>query len=67
MMTNQSLRIEIRDRILSLILNRPESLNSFDEEMLTGIITALGNAQSNPDIRVIIIRGQGALFVLAET
>ncbi|MFC7783908.1 enoyl-CoA hydratase/isomerase family protein [Rossellomorea sp. GCM10028870] len=57
-----SLLIETTDRVLTLTLNRPDSLNSFDESMLTGIVEALQQAEHNEEIRAIVIRGAGRAF-----
>ncbi|MDT9024293.1 MULTISPECIES: enoyl-CoA hydratase/isomerase family protein [Rossellomorea] len=57
-----SLLLETTDRVLTLTLNRPDSLNSFDENMLTGIVEALKQADHNQEIRAIVIRGAGRAF-----
>ncbi|MGG1632692.1 enoyl-CoA hydratase/isomerase family protein [Rossellomorea sp. NRS-1567] len=57
-----SLLIETTDRVLTLTLNRPDSLNSFDESMLAGIVEALQQAEHNQEIRAIVIRGAGRAF-----
>ncbi|WP_374053896.1 enoyl-CoA hydratase/isomerase family protein [Rossellomorea sp. FM04394] len=57
-----SLLIETTDRVLTLTLNRPDSLNSFDESMLTGIVEALEQAKHDQEIRAIVIRGSGRAF-----
>ncbi|PGS53472.1 enoyl-CoA hydratase/isomerase family protein [Bacillus sp. AFS041924] len=61
-MGNQHLLVEVQDRILTLTLNRPESLNSFSYEMLNGITEALNQAKNNPDIKVIVLSGAGRSF-----
>nr|WP_201715014.1 enoyl-CoA hydratase [Rossellomorea arthrocnemi] len=62
MNTMQSLLVEKNDRVLNVTLNRPDSLNSFDEGMLNGMITALEEAERNQEIRAIVIRGAGRSF-----
>ncbi|MBN8193177.1 enoyl-CoA hydratase [Bacillus sp. NTK074B] len=62
MNTMQSLLVEKNDRVLNVTLNRPDSLNSFDENMLTGLIEALEEAGGNQEIRAIVIRGAGRSF-----
>ncbi len=42
-----------------LILNRPEKLNAFNFEMWRALPDKLAELESNPEIRVIIIRGAG--------
>ncbi|MGG3916262.1 enoyl-CoA hydratase/isomerase family protein [Rossellomorea vietnamensis] len=58
----QSLLVEKNDRVLNVTLNRPDSLNSFDEFMLTGLIEALEEAGRDQEIRAIVIRGAGRSF-----
>ena len=58
----QSLLVEKNDRVLNVTLNRPDSLNSFDENMLTGLIKAIEEAERNQEIRAIVIRGAGRSF-----
>lgn len=53
---------EISNNILTITLNRPESLNAFSAEMLLGITDALKDAQNDPDVRTIIIKGSGKAF-----
>jgi 2-(1,2-epoxy-1,2-dihydrophenyl)acetyl-CoA isomerase len=59
---DNSLMIEVKDRILSLTLNRPESLNSFNLDMLNGITLALEAAKSNPEIKAVVLSGAGKSF-----
>lgn len=61
-MENKSLLIDVNNKILSLKLNRPDSLNAFDFEMLTGITETIESAQLNPEIRAIVISGAGRSF-----
>ncbi|RLQ96110.1 enoyl-CoA hydratase/isomerase family protein [Falsibacillus albus] len=61
-MNDQHLICEERGPILSLMLNRPESLNAFSEEMIKGIIDELKKANENTSIKVIILSGSGRSF-----
>ena len=61
-MSKQHLLVEVKDRILTLTLNRPESLNSFSYEMLNSITEALNQAKLNPEIKVIVLSGAGRSF-----
>ncbi|WP_088072272.1 enoyl-CoA hydratase/isomerase family protein [Gottfriedia luciferensis] len=61
-MNNQHLLVEVKERILTLTLNRPESLNSFSHDMLEGIIEAIHQAKINPEIKVIVLSGAGRSF-----
>lgn len=57
-----SLRIEERARSLWIILNRPETRNAFDEVMIAEIHQAVDFASEQPDIRAIVLTGEGTAF-----
>ncbi|MFZ3589505.1 enoyl-CoA hydratase/isomerase family protein [Bacillus sp. DJP31] len=48
--------------ILSLTLNRPESLNAFSPEMIIGLTNAIQNAQKNEEVKVLVLSGAGRAF-----
>jgi 2-(1,2-epoxy-1,2-dihydrophenyl)acetyl-CoA isomerase len=48
--------------VLSLTLNRPESLNAFSPDMILGLKNALIEAQTDPDTQVIVLSGAGRSF-----
>ena len=49
------LLFEIDDGIATLTMNRPEKLNAFTSEMLTGLISALDECESRDDVRAVIL------------
>lgn len=51
-----------RDDIYEIILNRPEKRNAINLEMLTGLDTAVQEANRTPGLRAVIIRGEGKAF-----
>lgn len=57
-----ALLVELSDGVLSVTLNRPESLNSLSEAMLTGIAEALEQAATDPAVRVVKLAGAGRGF-----
>lgn len=59
---NSHLLIENKDGILNLTLNRPESLNAFSSEMITGLREAIQEAKKDDSIRVVILSGAGRSF-----
>jgi 2-(1,2-epoxy-1,2-dihydrophenyl)acetyl-CoA isomerase len=61
-MSQGHLLIEKLGPVLSLTLNRPESLNAFSPEMILGLKDALTNAQNDEDIQVIVLSGAGRSF-----
>ena len=56
------LLVEVKDGVMQLILNRPESLNAFSPEMIRGLKDAMIEANNNTSIRVITITGAGRSF-----
>ncbi|MBU8905650.1 enoyl-CoA hydratase/isomerase family protein [Desertibacillus haloalkaliphilus] len=47
---------------MSLTLNRPEALNAFSPEMISGLQAAIEDAKTNEDVRVVVISGAGRSF-----
>jgi 2-(1,2-epoxy-1,2-dihydrophenyl)acetyl-CoA isomerase len=58
----EHLLVEKLGPVLSLTLNRPDSLNAFSPEMILGLKDALVNAQNDPDLQAIVISGAGRSF-----
>ena len=47
------------ERVATLSLNRPRKRNAMSPELLTALSAELRRLQSNPDVRVLVLRGQG--------
>lgn len=45
-----------QDRVATITLNRPAKLNAYSELMVHEIISALGDARDDDNVRVVIIR-----------
>lgn len=56
------LTVELADGVLSVTLNRPDSLNSLSEAMLSGLADALDAAATDPEVRVVKLSGAGRGF-----
>lgn len=56
------IRIEDRDRIRLITLNRPEALNSFSDALYEAATGALIEAEGDPSIAVVVITGEGRAF-----
>ena len=50
------------DAIAVLTLNRPEKLNAFNAEMLTGLMAALDRAGADETVSVVVLKGAGRAF-----
>ncbi len=53
---------EVEDRIATVTLNRPDRLNAWNLEMMSELIEAFGMADTDDDVRVIIVTGAGRGF-----
>src|ERR1700755_1981512 len=56
------LEVGLRDGVLSLTLNRPDSLNSLTATMLNGIADALDQAATDNHVKVVRLAGAGRGF-----
>ena len=61
-MAQEHLLVEKLGPVLSLTLNRPDSLNAFSPDMILGLKDAIRNAQIDEDIQVIVLSGSGRSF-----
>jgi enoyl-CoA hydratase/carnithine racemase len=48
-----------RDAVLVLRLNRPEARNAFNPELMGELGSALAQAESDPDVRAVVLTGTG--------
>jgi enoyl-CoA hydratase len=56
------LSVELTDGVLSVTMNRPDSLNSLTAAMLVGIADALERAAADPRVKVVRLGGAGRGF-----
>ena len=61
-MTFQALLYDIQNNILTITLNRPEAMNTFNEVMFEEIFIALDMADADDEVKAIIITGAGRAF-----
>ena len=52
----------VSNRVATITLNRPESLNSFNPQQRIDFLTAVDRANADSDVRVVIITGAGRAF-----
>jgi 2-(1,2-epoxy-1,2-dihydrophenyl)acetyl-CoA isomerase len=55
-------RIEIEQGVMSVVLQRPEVLNAYSEEMLDGLAQAMEEARRNPEVKTVVVSGAGRAF-----
>ncbi|MFQ5746062.1 MAG: enoyl-CoA hydratase/isomerase family protein [Gemmatimonadota bacterium] len=54
--------VEVRDRVGTLTLNRPDKLNALVGDMRDAIADGLADLAQSPDVRVVVITGAGRAF-----
>ena len=58
--------ISYKEGVCELRLNRPEVFNSFNTSMAKSLQNALDDCENNPEVRVIVITGQGKAFCAGQ-
>jgi enoyl-CoA hydratase len=61
-MTRQYIKIEFDGPVASLVFNRPEVLNAFNNEAMGEIMAALKELAADDRVRAILVRGEGRAF-----
>lgn len=61
-MNDSPLSIHLEEQVCWLTLNRPEQRNAINAQLRDELLAALQQAQTNPDIRAVVLRGAGKGF-----
>ena len=61
-MTHENLIVEIENGVATLILNRPDVHNAFDDALIVQIIEALNAVEADDTVRVIVLTSNGKHF-----
>jgi enoyl-CoA hydratase/carnithine racemase len=61
-MTDDQIRCLVSDQIMTITLTRPERLNAMTETMRAELIGCLDRADADPDVRVVVVTGDGRAF-----
>lgn len=64
--TSPSLLVERGDGVLTLTLNRPDVLNSFNREMALALQAALADAATDSTVRAVVLTGAGRGFCAGQ-
>ena len=48
--------------VIQIVLNRPEARNAFTHAMMAELDTALDEAETDPEVLAVVLRGEGKLF-----
>lgn len=58
----KSLKLEVKKQVATLTLNRPDVFNALNDELSYEIQDALKQVNKDPDVRVLVITGEGKAF-----
>tara|TARA_B100000676_G_scaffold13871_1_gene12526 strand:+ start:818 stop:1696 length:879 start_codon:yes stop_codon:yes gene_type:complete len=61
-MNFETIKYEVKDKILTITLNRPDRLNAFTGQMMNDLISAFDSASNDDEVRVVIVTGEGRGF-----
>jgi 2-(1,2-epoxy-1,2-dihydrophenyl)acetyl-CoA isomerase len=61
-----TIKVEQQDGVLSITLNRPDVLNSFNAEMASETQAALAHAASDASVRAVLLTGSGRGFCAGQ-
>ena len=54
--------IEKKENVATIILNRPEKLNSMSPELMSDLTKAIGQVEQDDEVRAVIVTGAGRAF-----
>jgi enoyl-CoA hydratase len=61
--TLRDVTLEVKDKIATITMNRPEAMNALNEKVLHELKEAIAQVRDDPEVRVVIITGAGPAFV----
>jgi enoyl-CoA hydratase/carnithine racemase len=61
-----TVRCEVTERLAVVRLNRPHRLNAINRELLADLAAALEEGQSDPEVDVIVLTGEGRAFCAGD-
>ena len=53
---------EVKDKVATITLNRPDKLNAFTGDMIQAWARSLGEAQADDNVNVVVVTGAGRAF-----
>ncbi|WP_299110940.1 enoyl-CoA hydratase-related protein [uncultured Winogradskyella sp.] len=61
-----SIELKIENKVARITLNRPEVFNSFNREMALSLQNILDDCEANPEVRAIVLTGNGKAFCAGQ-
>lgn len=53
---------KVEDHVAEILLNRPEKMNSLDQDLIESLTRIINDFSENPEVKVIVITGAGGNF-----
>ncbi|MEH6535411.1 MAG: enoyl-CoA hydratase-related protein [Psychroserpens sp.] len=63
---SNSIQLRIDNKVAYITLNRPEVFNSFNREMALSLQSIMDDCETNPDVRAIVLSGNGKAFCAGQ-
>ena len=61
--TLRDVKLEVKGHVATITMNRPEAMNALNEKVLRELKEAVAQVRDDPEVRVVIITGEGPAFV----
>jgi 2-(1,2-epoxy-1,2-dihydrophenyl)acetyl-CoA isomerase len=65
-MEYETVKVEAKDGVLWLFMNRPDKLNAFNEQMGNDLLEALKGGEKSQEARCLVLTGEGRAFSVGE-
>jgi 2-(1,2-epoxy-1,2-dihydrophenyl)acetyl-CoA isomerase len=62
----KTVKTEVTNGVMWATMNRPDKLNAFNEEMGSDLLEALKEGEKSPEVRCLVITGEGKAFSVGE-
>ncbi len=60
---NDTVRVDVKDAVATITINRPDSLNAINDDVVTALIDVTGALKVSKDIRCVVLTGAGDHFM----
>ena len=60
---NDTVLVDVKDGIATITINRPDSLNALNDDVVTGLIDITEAIKNSADIRCVVLTGSGDYFI----
>lgn len=63
---SDAVRYDVRDAVAYVVMNRPDAMNAADIAMRDGLKAAFERAADDPDVRAVLLTGEGRAFCVGQ-